>query len=198
MRFVVTGSVSSAFHVLTGSEVAVKMEIPADEPTAPVVLPYETLVYGLLHGYPGIPSCKWSGMKGGAHFLVLDRVGANLEQLRRACRGELSLKTVVKLAIEMVGVLITCAAVGTDLCAPYQLDRIEFVHSRGLVLRDIKPENFAMGVGEKSDMVYLFDFGLAKLYVDPSTGTHIPFREGRVGLGTPRYASYNVHFGRGS
>ncbi|KAG1717675.1 hypothetical protein EDB19DRAFT_1183752 [Suillus lakei] len=175
--FVVTGTVSSAFHVLTGSEVAVKMEIPSDTPTAPVVLPYEALVYDMLRGYPGIPSCKWSGMKGGAHFLVLDRVGANLEQLRRVCRGELSLKTVVILAVEM-------------------LDRIEFVHSRGLVLRDIKPENFAMGAGGKSDIVYLFDFGLAKLYVDPSTGTHIPFREGRVGLGTPRYASYNVHFGR--
>ncbi|KAG1887633.1 kinase-like domain-containing protein [Suillus subluteus] len=171
------GNVSSAFHVLTGSEVAVKMEIPADAPTAPVVLPYEALVYGLLRGYPGIPSCKWSGMKGGAHFLVLDRVGANLEQLRRVCRGELSLKTVAMLAM-------------------LALDRVEFVHSRGFVLRDIKPENFAMGIGEKSHMVYLFDFGLAKLYVDPSTGTHIPFHEGRVGLGTPRYASYNVHFGR--
>jgi casein kinase 1 len=85
MSSVVTGNVSSAFHVLTGSEVAVKMEIPADEPTAPEVLPYEILVYGLLRGYPGIPSYKWSGMKGGAHFLVLDRVGANLEQLRRVC-----------------------------------------------------------------------------------------------------------------
>ncbi|KAG2041059.1 kinase-like domain-containing protein [Suillus americanus] len=164
------GNVSSAFHVLTGSEVAVKMEIPVDAPTAPVVLPHEALVYGLLHGYPGIPSCKWSGMKGGAHFLILDRVGANLEQLRRVCRGELSLKTVVMLGVEMVG----------------------------LVLRDIKPENFAMGIGEKSNMVYLFDFGLAKLYVDPSTRTHMLFLEGRVGLGTPRYASYNVHFGRGA
>ncbi|KAG0707894.1 kinase-like domain-containing protein [Suillus ampliporus] len=171
------GNVSSAFHVLTGSEVAVKMEIPADAPNAPVVLPYEALVYILLRGYPGIPSCKWNGMKGGAHFLILDKVGTNLEQLRRVCRGELSLKTVVMLAVEM-------------------LDRIEFAHSRGVVLRDIKPEIFAMGVGEKSDIVYLFDFGLAKLYIDPSTGAHIPFREGRVGLGTPRYASYNVHFGR--
>ncbi|KAG2367226.1 kinase-like domain-containing protein [Suillus spraguei] len=158
------GNVSSAFHVLTGSEVAVKMEIPADALTAPVVLPYEALVYGLLRGYPGIPSCKWSGVEGGAHFLVLDRVGANLEQLRRVCRGELSLKTVAMLAVEM-------------------LDRIEFVHSRGLVLRDIKPENFAMGIGENSHIVYLFDFGLAKLYVDPSTGTHIPFREDRVEQG---------------
>ncbi|KAG2145176.1 kinase-like domain-containing protein [Suillus clintonianus] len=171
------GNVSSAFHVLTGSEVAVKMEVPSDTPTAPVVLPYEVLVYDLLRGHPGIPSCKWSGIDRGSHILILDQLGANLQQVRRLCRGELSLKTVAMLAVEM-------------------LDRIEFVHSRGVILRDIKPENFAMGLGEKSHTVYLFDFGLAKLYVDPLTGAHIPFREGRVGLGTPQYASYNVHFGR--
>jgi serine/threonine protein kinase len=82
-----------------------------------------------------------------------------------------------------------------DFC---QLNRVEFAHSRGVILRDIKPENFAMGVGEKSRIVYLFDFGLAKLYVDPSTGVHIPYREGREVLGTMPYSSYNVHFGRGS
>ncbi|KAG2353927.1 kinase-like domain-containing protein [Suillus spraguei] len=49
---------------------------------------------------------------------------------------------------------------------------------------------------KKSHTVYLFDFGLAKLYVDPSTGKHIPYREGRVALGTMPYSSYNVHFGR--
>jgi casein kinase 1 len=85
------------------------MEIPADAHTAPIVLPHEALVYGMLRGYPGIPSCIWSGVKGGAHFLVLDQVGANLEQFRRVCRGELSLKTLVMLAVEMVGVLIACA-----------------------------------------------------------------------------------------
>lgn len=53
-----------------------------------------------------------------------------------------------------------------------------------------------MGVGEKSHIVYLFDLGLAKLYVDPSTGKHIPYREGRVALGTMPYLSHNVHFGR--
>ncbi|KAG1841823.1 hypothetical protein DFJ58DRAFT_807718 [Suillus subalutaceus] len=127
--FDMTGNVSSACHVLTGSEVAIKMEVPSDSPTATVVLPYEALV----------------GIDRGSHILILDQVGANLQQLRRLCRGELSLKTVVMLAIEM-------------------LDRIEFVHSRGVILRDIKPENFAMGVGENSHVVYLFDFGLAKLY----------------------------------
>ncbi|KAG0707895.1 hypothetical protein DFH29DRAFT_1065946 [Suillus ampliporus] len=70
--------------------------------------------------------------------------------------------------------------------------RIEFAHSRG----DVKPENFALGDRQKSHIVYLFDFGVAKLYVDPSTGARIPFREGRIGLGAARYMSYNAHFGR--
>ncbi|KAG1815091.1 uncharacterized protein BJ212DRAFT_1481617 [Suillus subaureus] len=52
------GNVSSTFHVLTSLEVAVKMEILANALTVPVVLPYEALVYSLLCGYLGIPSCK--------------------------------------------------------------------------------------------------------------------------------------------
>ncbi|KAG1815106.1 kinase-like domain-containing protein, partial [Suillus subaureus] len=62
-------------------------------------------------------------------------------------------------------------------------NRVEFAHSRGVILRDIKPENSAMGVRDMSHIVYLFDFGLAKLYVDPSTGEHIPYRECHVALG---------------
>ncbi|KAG2742431.1 kinase-like protein [Suillus brevipes Sb2] len=178
MRHDLTGRVSSAFHILTGSEVAIKSgSASEDAPGMPCVVRYEALVYSLLRGHPGIPSCKWSGLDRGSHVLILEQVGANLEQLRRLSRGELPWKTVVMLGAQM-------------------LNRVEFVHSRGLVLRDIKPENFAMGIGEKSRIVYLFDFGLAKLYVDPSTGAHIPYREGRIALGTMRYSSYNVHFGR--
>ncbi|OBZ66471.1 Casein kinase I [Grifola frondosa] len=69
-------------------------------------------------------------------------------------------------------------------------------HSRGVILRDIKPRNFAIGAGRRCGIAYLFDFGLAKLFVDPANRAHIPFREGLVGLGTVRCASANVHFGR--
>ena len=51
-----------------------------------------------------------------------------------------------------------------------QIRRLEFVHSRGIVVRDVKPENFAMGLesqDETSSTVYIFDFDLAKLYIDP-------------------------------
>ncbi|KAG1887620.1 hypothetical protein F4604DRAFT_1518842, partial [Suillus subluteus] len=70
--------------------------------------------------------------------------------------------------------------------------RIELSHSRGVVLRDIKPEIFAMGVGQKSHIVYLFDFRLAKLYVDSSTRAHM-YRACSVGLETPRYQFVNVN-----
>ncbi|KAF9219687.1 kinase-like protein [Gyrodon lividus] len=161
------GTVFSAFHVLTGEEVTIKVEMPTDQPDEICVLPYEAQVYRLLRGHPGITSLRWYGMDGGAHVLVLDKLGANLQQLRRVCRGQLSLKTVAMLALQM-------------------LDRVEFVHSRGVILRDIKPENFAMGIGDSANTMHLFDLGLAKLYVNPSTGSHIPFREGRIGLGTPQ------------
>ncbi|KAG1765718.1 kinase-like domain-containing protein, partial [Suillus placidus] len=132
-----------------------------------------------LRGHLGIPSCKckWSGLDRGSYVLILKQLGANLEQLPKLSRSELPCKTVVMLGIQM-------------------FNKVEFAHSRGVILRDTKPENFVMGVGEKSHIVYLFDFGLVKLYVDPSTGTHKPYREDRVALRTMPYSSYNVHFGQ--
>lgn len=55
-----------------------------------------------------------------------------------------------------------------------------------------------MGRGDRDPQVlYLIDFGLAKLYIDPDTGEHISYQGGLPNLGTARYCSYNVHFGRG-
>ncbi|OBZ79480.1 Casein kinase I [Grifola frondosa] len=171
------GTVYDAFNMLTGAEVAIKTEMPPETTDSVAVLPYEYAIYEHLRENQGIPRVHWFGMYGGAHVLVLDKLGANLQQVRRLCRGQLTLKTILMLAEQM-------------------LTRVEFVHSRGVILRDIKPENFAMGLGRHCNVVHLFDFGLAKLFVDPLTEVHIPFREGLVGLGTPRYTSANVHFGR--
>lgn len=74
------------------------------------------------------------------------------------------------------------------------IDRIELVHKKKFLHRDIKPDNFLMGVEEKKDRVYLIDFGLAKRY-KKHNGQHIKYRDGKKLTGTARYASINTHKG---
>lgn len=77
----------------------------------------------------------------------------------------------------------------------FQLSRIEFIHSRHFIHRDVKPDNFLMGTGKKKNSVYAIDFGLAKRFRDPKTGLHISYRDGKSLTGTARYASLNTHLG---
>jgi serine/threonine protein kinase len=60
------------------------------------------------------------------------------------------------------------------------------------VHRDIKPDNLIMGMDDKSRLVYLIDFGLAKKYRSSRTFMHIPYKNNRRLTGTARYASINA------
>jgi serine/threonine protein kinase len=79
----------------------------------------------------------------------------------------------------------------------FQISRIDYIHSRNFIHRDIKPDNFLMGLGKKGNLVYIIDFGLAKKYRDGRTHQHIPYRENKNLTGTARYASINTHLGIG-
>ena len=75
------------------------------------------------------------------------------------------------------------------------ITRVENLHKNLYIHRDIKPENFVIGGGDKSNIVYLIDYGLCKKYKDPKSGQHIPYRENRILTGTARYVSINTHLG---
>ena len=78
----------------------------------------------------------------------------------------------------------------------YQLlERVQHMHERNYIHRDIKPDNIMMGLGQESNTVHLIDFGLTRLVINPKTGQHIPFIGRKNLIGTCRYVSVNSHKG---
>ncbi|CAH8512692.1 unnamed protein product [Schistosoma turkestanicum] len=176
MRKIGSGSFGDIYlgvNQLTGEEVAIKMEnVYAKHPQ----LQFEHKVYRLLAGAVGIPQARWYGTCRTYWVLVMDLLGPSLEDLFTFCCRRFTLKTVLMLADQM-------------------LARIENVHNKSLIHRDIKPDNFLMGIGRHCNKVYMIDFGLAKRYRDVRTGRHIAYREDKNLTGTARYASINAHLG---
>jgi serine/threonine protein kinase len=167
------GEIYAGTNVHTGEEVAIKLEpLKSKHPQ----LLYESKIYRILQGGYGIPAVKWFGSEGDYNVLVIDLLGPSLEDLFNYCGKKFSLKTVLMLADQM-------------------LHRLEYMHSRSYIHRDVKPDNFLIGTGSRKHICHIIDFGLAKKYQDPRSGRHIPYLEGKNLTGTARYASINTHLG---
>lgn len=171
------GQIWKAYHRTTKEEVAIKFE---DVNSKHQQLYYECKIYLWFHSDStvigqAIPQVLYYGTEGNNNLMVMDILGKSLEDLFNKCKRKFSVKTVLMIAHQMV-------------------KRVEYIHSRRIIHRDIKPDNFAIGRGKHSHRVFIIDFGLAKKFMS-SDGKHIKYKDGKSLTGTARYASINTHIG---
>ncbi|CAD8101150.1 unnamed protein product [Paramecium primaurelia] len=171
-----SGAFGEIYQVVKGKE-EYAMKLERSDTKHPQLF-FEAKLYTYLQGSDlsdkGIPRIYAQGTDGDYNYIVIDLLGQSLEDLFNKHNKRLSLKTVLMLGDQMI-------------------QRIEFIHLNKFLHRDIKPDNFLIGQGQKAVRIYLLDFGLAKRY--QTKEGHIPYREGKSLTGTARYASINTHLG---
>ena len=135
------------------------------------LLESEASIMNYLKG-PNIPFVKSFGTSGHYNVLIMQLMGKSLEDLINE-KKTFSIKTVCLLGFQMINIL-------------------EYIHNKHIVHRDIKPDNFVMGLDSLSKNLYLLDFGLAKKYRSSVTLVQYPLINKKKLTGTARYASINA------
>ena len=137
------------------------------------LLENEAYIMHYLNGLK-IPFIKSFGFSGDYNVLIMELMGKSLEYLfENSPNKKMSIRCVCNLGYQMI-------------------DIMEEIHNKSIIHRDIKPDNFVMGRGEKSKYLYLLDFGLSKKYRSSSTLKHYQLIKGKKLTGTARYASINA------
>jgi len=169
------GDVFSGKDIYSQEQVAVKVESMHSKGS---LLLYEWRVFKCLSDGVGIPKIHWYGNDGHLNILAIDRFGPTVQDLFES----LDMFTVELLL----------------LLAKQVLDRIEFMHSKGFIHRNVKPESFSLGmdVEDTSDLnVHIIDVGLAKRYRYPKTDQHITMKRKAVFKGLLPFASHRSRQG---
>ncbi|KAM3071101.1 serine/threonine protein kinase [Clarireedia jacksonii] len=169
------GEVYEGIDVKNSQHVALKLQHVRSRNSES--LQNEIDIYKELAGRAGIPKLYWSGEECDYNVMVFELLGPNLEDLFNYCGRQFSLRTVLMLADQLIR-------------------RFQYIHSKGFIHQDVKPENLLMGRGTRGNIVYITDTGLAESFTDEAARRYgrRPEREGPV-LGTARYASINAHRG---
>lgn len=158
------GTIFKGENIRTKEQIAIKLEYKSLETN---MLKRETQIYKYLGKAIGIPTVKWFGIYDDYNYMVLPLYGESLHS------KTFSLFDVFSIGRKIVKIL-------------------EYIHEKGLIHRDIKPDNFVLSP-DGTD-VYIIDFGLSRKYIDKN-GNHIEFKTGKKMIGTLNYVSVSVQNG---
>ena len=162
------GYVYLCLNIINKTLYAVKIE---KKSKATSILEKESFILYTLKG-PGIPSIISYGHYGKYNLLIQTLLGKSLEILWRENDKKFNMKDTCMIAIQT-------------------LERIEYIHSKFYLHRDIKPGNFLVG-NPDSSLIYVIDFGNSRKYRSSRTGKHIINIKTNKIFGTTLFLTLNV------
>ncbi|OMJ66692.1 hypothetical protein SteCoe_36386 [Stentor coeruleus] len=160
------GSVYKATHLTTQLSYAIKV----DKKRKGNVKQESAFLYEL-QGGEGIVKVYEAGETEEFTYMIMELLGPSLSKIQKQQGGKFSLDTVIPILIQ-------------------SLYRLQYIHSFGVVHRDLKPQQFLVG---PNNNLYLVDYGLARKFI--VQGTHIPYQSNCSRAGNSTYASLNNHIG---
>lgn len=163
------GQVYRGKYSRTGEEVAIK-RIEKSKGS----FKHEIKICNYLRGKSGIYNIRWYGSDINYYYVIFDLLGKSLsEYLMITSENKFAPSTVRYLGRQI-------------------LDIIEYIHSKGIIHRDIKLDNFMMD-GKNLCQVHLIDYGLSKTYLNKNK--HVEETDNNNPIGTNNYMSLNIHNG---
>jgi len=165
-------SVYEGINVKENIPVALKLE---KRKSKFIILESEAFLLMNLKGY-GIPKIITYGHHGLYNVLIEELLGKSIGSIYDTIKiKKFNLKDICMIALQ-------------------SLDRLEYIHSKLVIHRDIKPHNLVIGRNDPN-IIYLIDFGLSRKYRSSRTGKHIKFNNIKLTYGSLRYLSINGNKG---
>jgi len=161
------GLIYKGENIRTKELVAIKVE-PIEKDMK--LLKNESVIYQYLNNVEGVPFVKWFGKDEKNYYMVINLLGESLQSIKN--NSTFSLTSVLQIGIQVIHLLKT-------------------IHEKGLVHRDIKPDNFLLGLNSQRKRIYIIDFGLCKSYI--TNDQHNPIKKTNNLIGSLTYASINTH-----
>ena len=159
------GKIYLSKDLKSGKDVAIKIEENNEQFS---YLLNEYKAYQKLGNYDKIPKIYDCFQRDNKNYLVMDVLGSSLNSLFKQNHKIFSLATVLNIGLQIVDIL-------------------EYIHSKNIIHRDIKPDCFLIGKEEKTK-IYIIDFGFAKNFIDTKLNIHYPLKKDRF-VGNYKFTS---------